>query len=95
MAKKAKAKGKTSASRRTAGTQVPMHAVVHFVRMLQDRKRAAKFIAHARKSKASITVPPEGVDVINSFLQDHNLPNARSAKTIDPCPGGDPWKCNS
>jgi hypothetical protein len=93
MAKKAKAK--TTASRRAAGTKVPMHAIVHFVRMLQDRKRAAKFIAHARKSKASITVPAKGVDFINGFLKDHNLPNARSAKAIDPCPTGDPWKCNS
>jgi hypothetical protein len=95
MAKKTKAKVKTSASRRAAGTKVPMHAVVHFVRMLQDRKRAAKFIAHVRKSKASITIPPKGVNVINSFMQDHNFPNAKSAKTVDPCPGGDPWKCSS
>jgi hypothetical protein len=95
MAKKAKAKAKTTAARRTAGTRVPMHAVVHFIRMLQDRKHAAKFIAHAKRSKASITVPPKGVNFINSFMKDHSLPNARAAKSIDPCPTGDPWKCNS
>jgi hypothetical protein len=93
MAKKAKAKA--TASRRTAGTAVPMHAVVHFIRMLHNRKHAAKFIAHAKRSKASITVPPKGVDFINSFLENHNLPNVRAAKSIDPCPTGDPWKCNS
>lgn len=96
MASKAKkAKKKTSASRKTAGTKVPMHAVVHFIRMLHDRKHAAKFIAHAKRSKASITVPPKGVNFINSFMKDHNLPNAGAAKSIDPCPTGDPWKCNS
>jgi hypothetical protein len=95
MAKKAKAKRKTSASRRAAGTKVPMHAVVHFIRMLHDRKHAAKFIAHAKKSKASIMVPPKGVDFINNFVQEHNLQNARTARGIDACPTTDPWKCNS
>jgi hypothetical protein len=93
MAKKAKAKRKTSASRKAAGTKVPVHVVVHFVRMLHDRKRAAKFIAHAKKSGVSITVPPEGVKFINGFLNDHNLQNVRTARGIELCPTTDPWKC--
>jgi hypothetical protein len=95
MAKKAKAKGKTSASRKVAGAKVPMHAVVHFISMLHDRKHAAKFIAHAKRSKASITVPPKGVTFVNRFLKNHNLINERTAKGIDACPTTDPWKCNS
>jgi hypothetical protein len=95
MAKKAKAKAKTSAPRKATGTKVPMHAVVHFIGMLHDRKHAAKFIAHAKRSKASITVPPKGVKLINSFLETHNLQNARTAKGIDVCPTTDPWKCDS
>ena len=94
MVKKAKAKRKTSALRRAAGTKVPMHAVVHFIRMLHDRKHAAKFIAHAKRSKASITVPPKGVDFINSFVKAHNLQTIRTARGIDACPSTDPWKCS-
>jgi hypothetical protein len=93
MAKKAKAK--TAASRKTAGTKVPMHAVVHFIRMLHDRKHAAKFIAHAKKSKASIMVPRKSVEFVNNFVQQHNLQSVRTAKGIDACPSTDPWKCNS
>jgi hypothetical protein len=94
MAKKANATGKKSASRKAAGTKVPLHAVVHFVRMLHDRKHAAKFIAQAKRSGASITVPPKGVSFVNDFLKDHNLQNARTARGIDACPTTDPWKCN-
>jgi hypothetical protein len=94
MAKKAKGKRKTSASRRKAGTKVPLHVVVHFVRMLHDRKRAAKFIAHAKKSGASITIPPKGVKAIDSFLKEHNLQSVRTARGIDVCPNpNDPWDC--
>jgi hypothetical protein len=94
MAKKAKAKkGKTGASRKATGTKVPMHIVVHFVKMLNDRKHAARFIAHAKKSAASITVPRTGVDFINGFLKDYNLQSVRTARGMDACPGTDPWKC--
>jgi len=91
MAKKAKAK--KTAQRKARGTKVPMHAVVHFIRMLHDRKHAAKFIAHAKRSRASITVHPKAVKFVNTFLADHNLQNARTASGIDVCPSTDPWKC--
>jgi hypothetical protein len=94
MAKKAKAKGKTGASRKAAGTKVPMHIVVHFVKMLHDRKHAARFIAHAKKSAASITVPRSGVNFINGFVKDHNLQSVRTARGMDACPSTDPWKCD-
>jgi hypothetical protein len=89
-AKKAKAKAKTGTP---AGTKVPMHIVVHFVRMLHDRKHAAKFIAHAKKSGVSITVSPKGVKAVNDFLQTRSLTTARTAAGIDDCPNADPFKC--
>jgi hypothetical protein len=97
MAKKAKAKAKAktkakvkkAAPRTAAGTKVPMHKVIHFVRMLHDRKRAAKFIAHAKKTGASITLPPKGAKAISNFLKTHNL----TAANADLCPNGDPFKC--
>jgi len=92
---RARAKGKTKSPRKSEGTKVPMHAVVHFIGMLHDRKHAARFIAHAKRSGASITVPPEGVDFINNFVKEHNLQNARTVRGIDACPTTDPWKCGS
>jgi hypothetical protein len=87
MAKKAKAAKKATAKKK-AGAKVPLHKVVHFVRMLHDRKRAAKFIAHAKKNGAKITIPPASVAVINDFLEKHDL------QGNDVCPTPDPWKCS-
>jgi hypothetical protein len=91
MAKTAKAKAKTKAKAKkaapAAGTKVPMHKVIHFVRMLHNRKRAAKFIAHAKKTGASITLSPKGAKEIGNFLKTHNL------TATDLCPNGDPFKC--
>ena len=89
---KAKAKAKTGASR-TADTKVPMHVVVHFARMLENRQHAAKFIAYAKKNGLSITVPPKGVKAINDFLQTKSLTTARTVRGIDTCPTVDPFKC--
>jgi hypothetical protein len=94
MAKKTKAKGKKRASQAATGTKVPMHVVVHFVRMLHDREHAAKFIAHAKRSKASIMVPPKGVDLINNYVKKHNLQTVRTARGVDACPSTNPWKCD-
>jgi|SRR4051812_11363416 hypothetical protein len=92
-AKKAKAKKKAGASRKAAGAKVPMHKVVHFVRMLHDRKRAAKFIAHVKEHGASVTVSPKAMKAVGSFLQAHNLAKAPMPGGVDLCPGGDPFKC--
>jgi hypothetical protein len=100
MAKAAKAKTKTAKTKKTtkakksapktaAGAKIPMHKVLLFVRMLHDRKRAAKFIAHAKKTGASITLPPKGAKAIGNFMQTHNL----TAQSADVCPDGDPFKC--
>jgi hypothetical protein len=89
---KTKAKAKTGASR-AADTKVPMHAVVHFVRMLNNRSHAAKFIAHAKKNQLSVTVSPKGVKAINNFLQAKSLTTARTLRGIDACPTIDPFKC--
>jgi hypothetical protein len=56
--------------------------------MLHDRKRAAKFIAHAKKSGAKISIPPASVTVINDFLAKHDL------QGNDVCPTPDPFKCS-
>jgi hypothetical protein len=100
MAKNAKARLKTGAAKKAStakkkgDAKVPLHVVVHFVRMLHDRNRAAKFIAHAKKSKATITVPRKEVKIVNDFVQEHNLQTARTRSGIDLCPGAqDPWKC--
>jgi len=87
MAKKAKAAKKAPAKKK-ADAKVPLHKVVHFVRMLHDRKRAAKFIAHAKKSGAKISIPPASVTVINDFLSKHDL------QGNDVCPTPDPFKCS-
>jgi hypothetical protein len=89
MAKKAKKSG----AKKSGDAKVPLHVVVHFVQMLRNRKHAAKFIAHAKKSKASIKVAPKDVKVINSFLAVHKLQATRTARGLELCPGGDPWKC--
>jgi hypothetical protein len=87
MAKKVKAKGKTSASRKAAGTKVPMHKIVHFVRMLHSRKHAAKFIASAKKSKASVMIPQKAVKFVSDFVRDRGISDA--------CPTTDPFKCDT
>jgi len=82
-AKKAK---KTTAGRRVGAATIPLHKIVHFVRLLQRRKRAAKFVAHAKSQGASITIPAASRIAINDFLVQHNLQG-------DACPTPDPFKC--
>ncbi|MET4259928.1 hypothetical protein ABIC09_004886 [Bradyrhizobium sp. S3.12.5] len=84
--KVAKTTKKGAAARRTGSATVPLHKVVHFVRLLQRKKRAAKFIAHAKNNDASITISGASQRIINNFLAQHNLQG-------DACPDPDPWKC--
>jgi hypothetical protein len=85
-AKKAKTAKKAAAGRKVGAATVPLHKVVHFVRLLQRRKRAAKFVAHAKDRDASITIPAASRIAINDFLVKHDLQD-------DACPTPDPWKC--
>jgi hypothetical protein len=98
-AKKAKAK-KVSARRapsRSAkgGLQVPMHSIVHFVRMLHDEKHAAKFLnaAKASKAKTMVTLHPSTVNFVKKYVGDNQLQAPMAAKVVDPCPG-DPFECH-
>jgi hypothetical protein len=85
-AKKARTAKKAGAGRRVGAATIPLHKVVHFVRLLQRRKRAAKFVAHAKDQGASITIPGASRIAINDFLVKHDLQD-------DACPTPDPWKC--
>jgi hypothetical protein len=99
MAKKAKAKkapAKHAPSRAgKEGLMVPMHSVVHFVRMLHDEKHAAKFLnaAKASKAKTMVTLHPSTVNFVKKYVADNQLHGAMSAKVVDPCPG-DPFECH-
>jgi len=101
MAKTAKAKAKkrgtTPAKRAVSGKKgelrVPMHSVVHFVRMLHDEKHAAKFAGAARASKAVVTLHPSTVRFIRKYVADNQLHQPMAAKVVDPCPG-DPFECH-
>ena len=84
--KKAKTAKKAAATRTVGAATVPLHKVVHFVRLLQRRKRAAKFVAHAKDHEASITIPGASRIAINNFLVKHDLVG-------DACPTPDPFKC--
>jgi hypothetical protein len=86
VAKTTKATKKTAVGRRAGAAKVPLHKIVHFVRLLQRRKRAAKFVAHAKAHEASITLPGASRIAIHNFLEQHDL-------LADACPTPDPWKC--
>jgi hypothetical protein len=73
--------------------RVPMHSVVHFVKMLHDEKQAAKFTRAARDSKAVLTMHPSTVDFVRKFVADNKLHHAMATKVVDPCPG-DPFECH-
>ena len=97
MAKKAKARKSPakSSSSRSEGLKVPMHSVVHFVRMLHDEKHAAKFLNAAKGSKAKtmVTLHPSTVNFVRKYVADNQLHGPMSAKVVDPCPG-DPFECH-
>jgi hypothetical protein len=100
MAKKAKKAKKVSASAKRTGRgnekkmlRVPMHSVVHFVKMLHDEKHAAKFAKAARESKAVMTMHPSTVNFVKKFVADNELHHAMATKVVDPCPG-DPFECH-
>jgi hypothetical protein len=99
MAKKAKARkspAKSSSSRNgSEGLRVPMHSVVHFVRMLHDEKHAAKFLNAAKVSKAKtmVTLHPSTVNFVRKYVADNQLHGPMAAKVVDPCPG-DPFECH-
>lgn len=97
MAKKAAASKKAASAKRAGRVQVPMHSVVHFVRMLHDEGHADKFAAAAKKSKAVLSLHPDSVNFVQNFLSKNKLHPAmramRANDVIDPCPG-DPFRCN-
>jgi hypothetical protein len=100
MAKKAKKTkaGKVSASAKRAAAdkkslRVPMHSVVHFVRMLHEEKHAVRFAKAARASRAVMTMHPSTVNFVKKFVADNKLHHAMATKVVDPCPG-DPFECH-
>src|SRR5258708_1679471 len=102
MAKKAKKAKKASASTKRAASgrgsqkkvlRVPMHSVVHFVKMLHDEKHAARFAKAARESKAVVTMHPSTVTFVKKFVANNKLHQAMATKVVDPCPG-DPFECH-
>jgi hypothetical protein len=100
VAKKASSKA-SSPTRQTRtggkddGLRVPMHSVVHFMRMLHDEKHTAKFVkaARAAKAKATVTLHPSTVRFIKKYVADNELHGAMTAKVVDPCPD-DPFECH-
>jgi hypothetical protein len=92
MAKRASAK-RTAPTKRTDMLEVPMHSVVHFVRMLHDEGHADGFAAAAKKSKATVALHPDAVNFVRKFLGSKQLHGAMAARVVDPCPG-DPFRCN-
>ncbi|GGI26900.1 hypothetical protein [Bradyrhizobium guangdongense] len=95
MAKKAKKASKAAkkSSSTTKMLRVPLHSVVHFVRMLQDEKHAANFVKAARDSNAVVALHPATVDFVRNFVADKQLHHAMVTKVVDPCPG-DPFECH-
>jgi len=99
MAKRAKAKARKTAApakRKTPGKKelrVPMHSVVHFLRMLQDEKHSAKFVNAARGAKAVVTLHPSTLKFVRKYVADNKLHEPMAAKVVDPCPG-DPFECH-
>ena len=91
-AKKAKKAKKAKVSEKKP-LRVPMHSVVHFVKMLHDERHAAKFVKAARDSKAVLTMHPDTVDFVKKYVANNKLQGAMAAKVVDPCPG-DPFECN-
>ena len=102
MAKKAKAKKtkkasvlKKSAAPGATGAKtinVPLQSVLHFMSMIRDQGQSDKFARAAKKSKMSLSVPPETVKFVSKFLARKKLRGAMTASVVDPCPG-DPFEC--
>lgn len=92
MAKKVSAK-KAASSKTQAHLVVPVHSVVHFVKMLHDEGHADKFVAAAKKNKAVMTLHADSVGFVKDFLKKNQLHQAMIQKVVDPCPG-DPFECH-
>jgi hypothetical protein len=91
-AKKAKKAKKAKVSEKKP-LRVPMHSVVHFVKMLHDERHGAKFAKAARASKAVMTMHPSTVNFVKNYVADNKLHQPMAAKVVDPCPG-DPFECH-
>ena len=94
-AKKASAskKAKSSSAQTKKPIQVPLHSVVHFVKMLYDQGHADEFIKAAKKSRAFMTMHADSVDFVRAYLSSNELHHAMAATVVDPCPG-DPFECH-
>jgi hypothetical protein len=92
MAKKATA-AKTARPSKGKTIKVPLHSVVHFVKMLQDEGHADKFVKAAKKSKAVMAMDSNSVGFVKSYLSSNQLHQAMVANVIDPCPD-DPFECH-
>ncbi|MBI3760142.1 MAG: hypothetical protein HY269_10390 [Deltaproteobacteria bacterium] len=93
MAKKASRSKKATSSKGKKSITVPVHSVVHFVKMLHDEGHAEEFVKAAKKSKAVMTMHADSVDFVRKYLSNNQLHHAMIARVVDPCPG-DPFECH-
>jgi hypothetical protein len=99
MVKKAKKVSASKKAKSSSGAQskkpieVPLHSVVHFVKMLHDEGHADAFVKAAKKSKVSLIMHPDSVNFVRKFLTGNELHRAMIEKVVDPCPG-DPFECH-
>lgn len=93
MAKKVSTSKKATPSKGKKPIKVPVHSVVHFVKMLHDEGHADEFVKAAKKSKAFMTMHPDAVHFVRGYLTSNQLHHAMVAKVVDPCPG-DPFECH-
>jgi predicted dinucleotide-utilizing enzyme len=93
MAKKASASKPTAPSKGETPLEVPMHSVIHFVKMLHDEGHAEKFVEAAKASKAVMTLHSDAVNFVRDYLISNELHKAMATKVVDPCPGK-PFSCN-
>jgi hypothetical protein len=93
MAKKATKSRKRTASKGGQEITVPVHSVVHFVKMLFDENHVDEFVKAAKKSKAVMTMHADSIEFVRKFLSHKELHHAMVKSVVDPCPG-DPFKCH-
>jgi hypothetical protein len=93
MAKKAAKKTARKPASAKGAIQVPLHSVVHFVQMIQEKGHMDQFVQAAKKSKSVVTMDSASVDFVRNYLTKNQLHGAMVEKVVDPCPG-DPFGCH-
>lgn len=75
--------------------KVPLHSIIDVLRTIDDLGHSERFRQAAEEKGAYMTIHPQTVNFVKSYLADNNLHEQHDVARdiVGACPGPDPYQC--